>query len=88
MSICGDTRAWKKSNRMGVMDQIVFLPHGQQIFVEVKTPDGRMSQPQQREAARLRGLNAQVTCVYGTTGVDEFIKDVVDFTKKIKDEYR
>lgn len=85
----GITRAWKKSNRDGVMDQIVFYNTGEQHFVEVKVaaPDGFRSSVQIREANRLRDTGATVTCVYGHTGVDNYIEDVLS-AQRIEEEYR
>lgn len=86
----GATRAWKKSNRDGVMDQIVIFPDNDPAevhFVEVKTIDGSRSVAQIREATRLRLLKCNVTCVYGHPGVDAYIQDVI-LDRPIKEHYR
>lgn len=91
--LCGDTRAWKKSNRDGIPDQIVFISNHflQIIFVEVKTEDGELDPVQIREANNLRNLGAEVTCVYGHSGVDALIVDLLAMpfkTGTLKREYR
>ena len=45
-------------------------------FVEVKTIDGNLSPWQVREIARLREHCNNIRVVYGTVGVDAFIKEV------------
>lgn len=75
----GDTRKWVSPGRDGVPDRIVFFPsdigtgYAHQVYVEVKTSHGKLSDVQQREHARLRALGAYVTTVYGVNGVDAFM---------------
>lgn len=87
----GQTRAWKKSNRDGVPDQIVFIPvigkDPRIHFVEVKTEDGTLLIAQIKEHMRLRGMGVTVTTVYGTRGVNAYIEDAY-WEKPIKSEYR
>lgn len=68
----GITRKWVSPGRVGVPDRIV-LAQGRTWFVEIKTDDGKLSVPQEREIERLRAAGADVTVVYGHTGVDDFI---------------
>lgn len=80
----GDTRKWVSPGRDGVPDQVCIL-NGRVIFVEVKTIDGRLSEPQKREHARLRELGAIVTTVYGQQGVDALINDIYSY--KLEESY-
>ena len=68
----GITRKWVSPGRAGVPDRIVILDC-RILFVEVKTPDGKLSVPQEREHARLRACGAVVVTVYGAADVDRLI---------------
>jgi hypothetical protein len=68
----GLTRKWV-SNVVGAPDRIVIL-QGEVWFVEVKTVDGRLSDVQNREHARLLKAGAKVATVYGRNGVDNFME--------------
>ena len=73
--IGGITRKWVSPGRDGVPDRIVIV--GSSVFfVEVKTIDGKLSDAQIREHARLRKEGAQVHTVYGAPGVDEFVRSI------------
>tara|TARA_R110000764_G_C10754104_1_gene352671 strand:+ start:134 stop:421 length:288 start_codon:yes stop_codon:yes gene_type:complete len=72
----GLTRKWVSPGRDGVPDRIVILD-GVIWFVEVKTIDGRTSEAQKREHQRLSIVGANVTTVYGESGVDQFTRDLV-----------
>ena len=69
----GLTRKWTCPTHSGVPDRIVIVG-GSVIFTEVKTVDGKLSVPQQREHGRLREVGASVTTVYGHGGVDALIE--------------
>jgi hypothetical protein len=67
---CGGlTRKWVSPGRDGVPDRVCIIA-GRVFFVEVKTVDGRLSPPQQREHERLIDKGASVHTVYGVEGVD------------------
>ena len=83
----GITRKWVSPGRDGVPDRIVFV-QGDLIFVEIKTVDGTLSPVQRREHVRLRDHDAQVVTVYGSSGVDAFLTDVVLTMPRYADEYR
>lgn len=68
----GITRKWISPGRIGVPDRIIIL-RGNVIFVEIKTDDGRLSDQQSREIARLLSHGAKVAVLYGRGGVDFFI---------------
>jgi len=75
-SVGGLSRKWVSPSHIGVPDQIVI--HNSRVwFVEVKTDDGVLSSAQTREHVRLQIEGAQVRVVYGKTGVDEFMEEVL-----------
>ena len=69
----GLTRKWVCPGHDGVPDRIVIL-HGRVVFVEVKTVEGRLSNAQVREHARLKGVEALVVTVSGSAEVDKLVK--------------
>jgi len=72
----GITRKWVSPGRDGVPDRIVF--HFSKVyFVEVKTIDGELSKNQYREHKRLISKGARVFTVYGNSGVDKWIREVM-----------
>ncbi len=75
-SLGGLTRKWTSPGRAGVTDRICILK-GVVWFVEVKTNDGKLSPPQHREHQRLTDAGANVRTVYGVSGVDELMKEVM-----------
>ena len=44
----------------GVPDRMIILPFGTVVFIEFKTPKGKLSPIQEREIAKLRDRNIQV----------------------------
>lgn len=80
VALGGITRKWVSPGRDGVPDRIVII-NGVICFVEVKTCDGRVSTPQEREHARLKDAGALVFVVYGKQGVDEFIVTLKNLIK-------
>lgn len=60
----------------GRPDQIVLL-YGLLVFVEVKKDTGELSPLQVHEISKLEKHGANVTVVYGKTGVDAFIEDLI-----------
>ncbi len=69
----GITRKWVSPMHSGVPDRIIIYK-GLVVFAEIKTLSGTLSSVQQREIDRLRQHGAQVVVLYGTEGVDNFIK--------------
>lgn len=72
----GITRKWVSPGYDGVPDRIVILK-GAVWFVEVKVTGGIYGPGQEREHARLRTAGMNVCTVYGRSGVDEFMKEVM-----------
>lgn len=72
----GITRKWVSPGRDGVPDRIVIYKC-HVIFVEIKTSDGCLSLAQEREHDRLAEAGACVNTVYGESGVEAFITDLM-----------
>jgi hypothetical protein len=71
--LSGLTRKWVSPMHSGVPDRIVIV-NGVVWFVEVKVTDGSLSPEQIREHPRLIAVGANVTTVYGRSGVDKFME--------------
>ena len=69
----GFTRKYTSPGRRGVPDRIVFLP-GKVIFVECKTPAGRLSGLQKNEIKRIEALGIPVMVVEHPLGVDHLME--------------
>lgn len=53
----------KLSWRVGCPDRLLPLPDAPAVYVEIKTPRGRISKPQEREHVRLRSLGYRVEVI-------------------------
>jgi hypothetical protein len=74
LCLAGTTRKAVSPAKSGFPDRIPIWPGCPfQVFVEVKTLDGKLSVVQQREHGRLIQSGALVFTVVGRAGVDEFI---------------
>ena len=56
----------------GVPDRICVMRDGQIIFVECKQPNGRLSNIQEIQIARLRKLGCKVLIIWSKEDVDKF----------------
>ena len=65
-----------KSSEAGVPDRIVITPNGVVWFVELKTKEGRVSKIQEYQINKLKKAKANVRVVYGSYGVDDFMREV------------
>jgi len=72
----GTTRKWVSPGYDGVPDRLVFFTGLPIFLIEVKTVDGKLSEVQRREHARLKEFGCAVYTVYGSQGVDDFIYGV------------
>lgn len=80
----GITRKWVSPGQDGVPDQILLWSGlNAQLFVEVKTVDGKISSVQQREQKRLRENGALVFTVFGKDGVGNFIRMATTGTMRL-----
>ena len=61
---------WVSPGETGVPDRIVILPGGRVVFVECKSPSGRLSVKQQWLHGVLLGLGVEVRVVDSREGVD------------------
>lgn len=66
---------WTSTIR-GVPDQIVLLPNGDTIFVELKKPDGKTRKLQDKMIKNLRDLKQTVFVCYTKYQVDNLISDL------------
>ncbi len=89
----GMTRKWENNNfsvpdRIIIISTVVFHIRMGVIFTEVKTVDGELTSLQKREQKRLRDSTAIVCTVYGNTGVDKLINDLLTYGYLEEEEYR
>lgn len=54
---------WTSPGRTGVPDRIVMIPGGKIIFVELKSPTGKLTPRQEREHETIRGLGFDVIVI-------------------------
>lgn len=64
-------------NQRGVADRIVCMPDGSTWFVELKRPQGRLSDLQKMFASEMKVLNQKYVCLWSKEMVDEWIKTAV-----------
>jgi len=60
----------------GVPDRIVITPGGRTIYVELKTPVGRLARIQKWQQEELRKRQAEVRTLWSVEQVNEFVKEV------------
>lgn len=58
--------------RVGVPDRICTMPNGVIVFVELKRPGGKPTEPQVREHQRLHGLGCRVLVLDSKVQVDHY----------------
>lgn len=63
---------------VGVPDRLVILQDGRNIYVELKTEEGKLSQIQIAVHMRLRKMHQQVYVLWSFEDVDWFIDEVVE----------
>lgn len=61
----------------GVADRIVCLPDGSTWFVELKRPQGRLSDLQKMFAAEMQVLNQNYACLWSKNMIDAWIRENV-----------
>ena len=64
-------------NNPGVPDQIVITPDGRTIYVELKTPVGRLAKVQKWQHQEMRKRNAAVRTLWSADEVDAFVEEVM-----------
>ena len=64
---------WTSPGFRGVPDRIVIYPSVGVVFVELKSPTGKLSDRQKRVKNMLAKAGALVFSLNGTDGVDEFV---------------
>jgi hypothetical protein len=63
-------------SQRGVADRVVCMPDGQTWFIELKRPQGRLSELQQLFAKEMKVLNQKYACLWSKEMVDAWIKAV------------
>ncbi|WP_368250932.1 VRR-NUC domain-containing protein [Enterococcus sp. 2201sp1_2201st1_B8_2201SCRN_220225] len=66
---------WTSTVR-GVPDQIICLPNGDTVFVEVKKPDGQTRKSQDKMIRTLQDLHQTVFVCYTKMQVDTLVRDL------------
>lgn len=67
---------WVSPGRIGVPDRVCVFPGGRVIFVEVKSPTGRLRPAQETEIARLQSMGQRVLVISTPVPLDAFEKIV------------
>lgn len=67
---------WTSPGTRGVPDQILLLPNGDTVFVEVKRPDGSTRKLQDKMIKNLQDLRQTVFICHSRLQVDTLIRDL------------
>ena len=72
-------RAYKFTSpaHRGVADRVVCLPNGQTWFIELKAPDGRLSELQKIFASDMALMNQKYACLWSKEQIDGWIIETV-----------
>jgi hypothetical protein len=68
----GVTYKFKSPTQSGVADRIACMPNGETWFVEIKRPDGRLSDLQKFFAGQMQTLNQRYACLWSKEDVDKW----------------
>jgi hypothetical protein len=71
-SIGGTTYKFKSVNHRGVSDRIACLPDGSTWFVELKAPNGKLSELQKLFAQEMRELNQNYVCLWSKEQIEDW----------------
>lgn len=69
----GITYKFKSPTRGGVSDRIACMPNGETWFVELKQPNGRLSELQKLFAGQMQRLKQNYACLWSKEMVDEWV---------------
>ena len=72
-------RAYKFTSpaHRGVADRVVCLPNGQTWFIELKAPDGHLSELQKIFASDMALMNQKYACLWSKEQIDGWIIEAV-----------
>ena len=72
-------RAYKFTSpaHRGMADRVVCLPNGQTWFIELKAPDGRLSELQKIFASDMALMNQKYACLWSKEQIDGWIIEAV-----------
>jgi hypothetical protein len=71
----GVTYKFKSPTQRGVADRIACMPNGETWFVELKRPNGVLSELQKRFAAEMEKLGQRYACIWSKEEVDAWAAD-------------
>lgn len=82
-SLGGRFYKWVSPGNDGVPDRIIAVPpNGRIVFVEMKTPEGELSEIQKEQIRRLRACGCDVRCAYGWDQAEALIKELFPHYKQ------
>jgi hypothetical protein len=64
-------------SQRGVADRVVCLPNGDTWFVELKRPQGRLSELQKMFASEMKVLNQKYVCLWSKEMIDQWIRTLI-----------
>lgn len=64
---------FESKGNAGVPDRIVVMPGGKIYFVELKRSDGKLTSLQSRQINQLKRLGCEVSVLYGSLQVSNFL---------------
>jgi hypothetical protein len=73
-SLGGKTYKFRSIKQSGVADRIVCLPNGDTWFVELKAPNGKLSELQKFFANEVTGLSQKYACLWEKEQIDEWLE--------------
>ena len=74
MSLGGKTYKFRSISQRGVSDQIACLPNGDTWFVELKAPNGKVSELQKFFEKEITGLSQKYACLWTKEQIDEWLE--------------
>ena len=72
----GKAYKFNSVSHRGVADRIICLPNGEAWFVEVKQPNGKLSELQKLSADDMAWLNQKYACLWAKEDVDAWVATV------------
>lgn len=67
---------FRPDDHEGFPDRLVLLPGREDLWVELKRPDGRLSKMQALQHNRLKRLGREVTVLWSAEDVDRWLADL------------
>lgn len=70
----GRAYKFKSPSQRGVADRVVCMPNGTTWFIELKAPNGRLSELQKLFAKDMTGLGQRYACLWNKEMVDQWVQ--------------